>query len=284
VAWSRIAAQSIVVAWSMIAAHPIIVARSMIAAHLFVMAWSMIAVISSCMAWSMIAVVVIFYHSILKKLYFKYLSFKNLSFKYLSSKGLSSKNLSSRSLYHESAAALVDSTVFFTMAKDKSPSDLTNLPHANLFSNGISKGNDAFDDKRNVKSSQKNEMLDYFNALLDAECESILGNLCADKEQEQFMRDEAKFPTPYPVKVEPMTEKIKKAKLYDNLMQEKCKHEIASKYGSSTIPLHKLSSGLQITLSSCTERDLKGTGTRIIIGKHKRGNDAITCKKFKQGG
>ncbi len=92
------------------------------------------------------------------------------------------------------------------------------------------------------------------------------------------MRDETKFPTPYPVKVEPMTEEIKKAELYDNIMQEKCKRKIALKYGSSTIPLHELSSGLQITLSSCTERDLKGT--RIIIGKHERGNDAITRKKI----
>jgi hypothetical protein len=277
VAWFLIAAQSIVVAWSMIAAHPIVVARSMIAVHLFVVAWSMIATISSRMAWSMIAVVMIFYHSILKKLSLKYLSFKNLSFKYLSSKGLSSKNLSSRSLHHESAAALVDSTVFFTMTKDESPSDLTKLPHANLFGNGISKGDDAFDDKRNVKSSQNNEMLDYFNALLDAERKSILGNLCADKEREQFMRDETKFPTPYPVKVEPTTEEIKKAELYDNIMQEKRKHEIASKYGSSTIPLHELSLGLQITLSSHTEQDLKGT--RISIGKHEHGNDAIPCKK-----
>jgi hypothetical protein len=185
--------------------------------------------------------------------------------------------LPSRSLYHKSAAALVDSTVFFTMAKDESPSDLTKLPHANLFGNGISKGKDAFDDKRKVKSSQNNEMLDYFNALSDVERESILGNLCADKEQEQFMRDETKFLTPYPVKVEPTTEEIKKAKLYDNIMQEKHKREIASKYGLSTIPSHELSLGLQITLSSCTEQDLKGT--RIIIGKHECGNDAITRKK-----
>ncbi len=163
------------------------------------------------------------------------------------------------------------------MAKDESPSDPTNLPHANLFGNGISKGDNAFDDKRNVKSSQNNEMLDYFNALSDAERESILGNLCADKEQEQFMKDERKFSTPYPVKVEPTAEEIKKAELYDNIVQEKRKREIASKYGSSTIPLHKLSSGLQITLSSRTEQDLKST--RIIIGKHEHGNDAITCKK-----
>jgi hypothetical protein len=241
VAWFLIAAQSIVVAWSMIAVHPIIVARSMIAAHLFDV------------AWSMIAAVMIILPLILKKLSFKYLSFKNSSFKYLSSKGLSSKKLSSHSLYHESAVALVDSTVFFTMAKDESPSDLTKLPHANLFGNGISKSNDAFDDKRNVKSSQNNEMLDYFKVLSDAECESILGNLHTDKEQEQFMRDETKFPTPYPVKVEPTTEEIKKAELYENIMQEKSKREIASKYGSSTIPSHELSLGLQITLSSHTE-------------------------------
>jgi hypothetical protein len=76
---------------------------------------------------------------------------------------------------------LVDSTVFFTMAKDESPSDLTKLPHANLFGDGISKGDDAFDDKRNVKSSQNNKMLDYFNALSDAERESILGNLRAER-------------------------------------------------------------------------------------------------------
>ncbi len=180
----------------MIAVHPIVVTRSMIAVHLFAMAWSMIDAISSRTAWSMIAVDMIFYRSILK-----YLSFKNLSFKYLSSNGLSSKKLSSRSLYHESAAALVDLTVFFTMAKDESPFDLTKPPHANLFGDGISKGNGAFDDKRNVKSSQNNKMLDYFNALSDVECKSILGNLCTDKEQEQFMRDEMKFPTPYPVKV-----------------------------------------------------------------------------------
>ncbi len=251
----------------MIAVHPIVMAWSVIAAHLFVVAWSMIAVISSCTAWSMIAVVMIFFHSILK----------NLSFMYLSSKGLPSKKLSSCSLYHKSAAALVDTPVFFTMAKDESPSDLTKLPHANLFGNGISKGNDAFDDKRNVKSSQNNKMLDYFNALSDAERKSILRNLRADKEQEQFMRDETKFPTPYPVKVEPTTEEIKKVELYDNIMQEKRKCKIASKYGSSTTPLHELSSGLQITLFSRTEQDLKGT--RIIIGKHERGNDAITCKK-----
>ncbi len=120
-------------------------------------------------------------------------------------------------------------------------------------------------------------MLDYFNALLDAECKSILGNLPADKEQEQFMRDETKFPTPYPVKVEPMTEEIKKAELYDDIMQEKRKRKIALKYGSRTLPSHELSLGLQITLSSCTEWDLKGT--RIIIGKHECGNDAITRKK-----
>jgi hypothetical protein len=164
------------------------------------------------------------------------------------------------------------------MAKDKSPSDLNKLPNSNLFGDGDSKGNNAYDDKRNVKSSQNTEMLDYFNALSDAECESILKNLRADKEQEQFMKDKTKFPNPYPVKVEATTEEIKKAELYDNIMQEKHKREIALKYGSSTIPLHELSLGLQITLSSHTERDLKGT--RIIIGKQKRGNDAITCKKF----
>jgi hypothetical protein len=90
------------------------------------------------------------------------------------------------------------------------------------------------------------------------------------------------FPNPYPVKVEATTEEIKKAELYDNIMQEKRKREIASNYGSSKIPLQELSSGLQITLSSHTERDLKGT--RIIIGKQERGNDAITCKKnLRQG-
>jgi hypothetical protein len=163
------------------------------------------------------------------------------------------------------------------MAKNKSPSDLTKLPNANLFGNGNSKGNDAYVDKRNVKSSQNTEMLDYFNALSDAECESIFKNLRADNKQEQFMRYKMMFPNPYPIKVEAMTEEIKKAEFYDNIMQEKRKHEIASKYGSSTIPLHELSLGLQITLSSCTERDLKGT--RIIIGKQEHGNDAITCKK-----
>jgi hypothetical protein len=163
------------------------------------------------------------------------------------------------------------------MAKDKSPSDLTKLTDANLFGDGDSKGSDAYEDKRNVKSSQNTKILDYFNALSEAERESILKNLHADNKQEQFMRDKTKFPNPYPVKVEATTEDIKKADRYDNVMQLKRKHEIASKYGSSTIPLHKLSSGLQITLFSCTERDLKGT--RTIIGKQERGNDAITCKK-----
>jgi hypothetical protein len=115
------------------------------------------------------------------------------------------------------------------MAKDESLSDLTKLPNANLFSDGNSKGDDAYEDKRNVKSSQNTEMLDYFNALSDAERESILKNLRADNEQEQFMRDKMTFLNPYPVKVEGTTEEIKKAELYDNIMQEKRKREIASK-------------------------------------------------------
>jgi hypothetical protein len=49
------------------------------------------------------------------------------------------------------------------------------------------------------------------------------------------------------------------------------------KYGTGNVPSHSLASGLQITLSSRNERDLRAT--KIIIRKEERGFDAITRKK-----
>ena len=91
------------------------------------------------------------------------------------------------------------------------------------------------------------------------------------------MGNENKPPGVKTAKVEVKPEEIEKAELYDNIMKEQRKKQLLLKYGSSAIPSHSLASGLQITLSSRNERDLRKT--RIIIGKEERGSDAITCKK-----
>jgi len=104
------------------------------------------------------------------------------------------------------------------------------------------------------------------------QCSEILCNLCADKEESEFVDNAIKSEH-----VAATQDKIAKAELYDNIMKERRKQNLRLKYGTSAIPSHSLASGLQITLSSRNEQDL--CKTKIIMGKEERGNDAITCKK-----
>jgi hypothetical protein len=123
------------------------------------------------------------------------------------------------------------------------------------------------------KSCQQVELLAYFDALSDKQRFDTLSNLRADKEESKFMgnnvvKDEQVAATP---------DKIEKAELYNNIMKERRKQNLRLKYGSSAIPSHSLTSGLQINLSSCNEQDLHEN--KIIIRKEERSNDAITCEK-----
>jgi hypothetical protein len=158
------------------------------------------------------------------------------------------------------------------MTKQESPNDPSKLPGKVLYAQQELGDTSATDDKID-KLHQKVELLAYFNALSDKQRFDILSNLRADKEESEFMDDNAVNDE----HVAATPDKIEKAELYDNIMKERRKQNLRLKYGSSAIPSHSLASGLQINLSSCNERDL--CKTKIIIRKEERGNDAITRKK-----
>ena len=128
------------------------------------------------------------------------------------------------------------------------------------------------DDYDGVVNQQHAELLTFFDALSEAQRSDVLRNLRADKEEQDFSQ--------IPIKsdqVEATPEEIEKAELYDNIMKERRAQALRLKYNSPSVPSHSLSSGLQITLSSRNDRDLRET--RIIIRKDERGSDAITRKK-----
>jgi hypothetical protein len=144
------------------------------------------------------------------------------------------------------------------MTKQESPNDPSKLPGKVLYAQQELGDNSATDDKID-KSHQQVELLAYFDALSDKQRFDILSNLRADKEESEFMDDNA-------VKdkhVAATLDKIEKAELYDNIMKERRKQNLWLKYGSSAIPSHSLALGLQINLSSCNKQDL--CENKIII-------------------
>jgi hypothetical protein len=157
------------------------------------------------------------------------------------------------------------------MTKQESPSDQVKLPGKELYDQSGFRDTSGTDDKID-KSSQNIELLAYFDALANMQHSEILCNLCADKEESKFKDNAIKSEH-----VAATQNQIAKAELYDNIMKERRKQNLRLKYGTSAIPSHSLASSLQITLSSCNERDL--CETKIIIGKEEHGNDAITRKK-----
>ncbi len=151
------------------------------------------------------------------------------------------------------------------MTKQESPSSDSMLPGTILHDQGGLGGTP----NAVSKSRQHVELLAYFDALSASQCSDVLRNLRADKEEGEFL--EAPFKSD---QVEATPDEVAKAELYDNIMKERRTHNLRLKYGSHSVPSHSLASGLQITLSSRNEWDLRET--KIIIRKEERGNDAIT--------
>jgi hypothetical protein len=120
------------------------------------------------------------------------------------------------------------------------------------------------------------EMLAYFQALSDDLRREILENLHHDKDKEDYVKNSRRTPTFFS-SVDASKSEYEKAKLYDMLMQEKCKDEVAMKYGNKNVPSHELQSGLLINLAAQTYKDLGDVN--IILCKHDHGSDAISCKK-----
>jgi hypothetical protein len=158
------------------------------------------------------------------------------------------------------------------MTKQESPNDPSKLPGKVLYAQQELGDTSATEDKID-KSHQQVELLAYFDALFDKQRFDIPSNLRADKEESEFMDNNAVNDE----HVAAMPDKIEKAELYDNIMKERRKQNLWLKCGSSAIPSHSLASGLQINLSSCNEQDLRKN--KIIIQKEERGNDAVTHKK-----
>jgi hypothetical protein len=67
-----------------------------------------------------------------------------------------------------------------------------------------------------------------------------------------------------------------KAHLYDDYMEAQHKKALAKRYVGK-IPSYQLQLGLQITLTSCKEKDLGEV--EVILCKQDRDDDAISCKK-----
>ncbi len=120
-------------------------------------------------------------------------------------------------------------------------------------------------------------MLAYFQVLSDdARREMILENICQDKDEEDYVENSRRIPTFFS-SADASKPESEKAKLYDTLMQEKHKAEVAMKYENKNVPSHELQLGLLIHLAAQTNKDL-GNGN-IILCKHDHGSDAILRTK-----
>jgi hypothetical protein len=126
------------------------------------------------------------------------------------------------------------------------------------------------------KTSKGMEIVAYFQALSDDAHREILGNLCQDKDKEDYIENSRRTSTFFS-SADASKSESEKAKLYDTLMQEKRKAEVAMKYGNKNVPSRKLQSGLLINLAAQTNKDLGSIN--IILCKHDHGSDAILRKK-----
>ncbi len=102
-------------------------------------------------------------------------------------------------------------------------------------------------------------MLKFFNLLPEGAREEILKNLCRNAElnkdsEEDFVVDMKSAVKDYRLAMEDKSEG-EKASLYDDYIEAQCKQALTKKYGKK-IPCHQLQSGLQITLASCSNKDL----------------------------
>jgi hypothetical protein len=162
------------------------------------------------------------------------------------------------------------------MVKSDSPSDPSKFPSFQDFN----QGNKTFlpsKIKTECKKTAKGmDMLSYFHALSDDARKEIFDNLQQNKDEEDYVKNSKRTPTFFSsadaIKSDP-----EKAKLYDLLMQEKCKAEVAMKYGNKNVPSHKLLSILLITLAARNDKDLGKVS--IILCKHNQGSDASLRKK-----
>jgi hypothetical protein len=108
------------------------------------------------------------------------------------------------------------------------------------------------------------------------ERQGILKNLQDDKEENVFIKGSLELSNSLDSKIE-----TKKSALYDSLMEEWRKNEIALKYGSKKIASYELQSGLLISLAPRSDKGDLGA-LNIILRKQDRGTDAIARKKARE--
>jgi hypothetical protein len=99
------------------------------------------------------------------------------------------------------------------------------------------------------KTAKGMEMLAYFQALSNDARREILENLRQDKDEEDYVKISRRTPTFFS-SADASKSESEKVKLYDTLMQEKCKAEVAMKYGKQEVPSHELQSGHLINLAA----------------------------------
>jgi len=99
------------------------------------------------------------------------------------------------------------------------------------------------------KTAKGMEMLAYFQAQSDDVHREILENLRQDKDEEDYVKNSRRTPTFFS-SADASKSESEKVKLYNTLMQEKRKAEVAMKYGNKNVPSHELQSGLLINLAA----------------------------------
>jgi hypothetical protein len=126
------------------------------------------------------------------------------------------------------------------------------------------------------KTAKGMEIFAYFQALSNDMRSEILENLRQDKDEDDYVANSRRC-LAFFSSMDVSKSESEKAKLYSTLTQEKCKAEVAMKYGNKNNPSHELMSGLLINLAAQTDKDLGDVN--IILCKHDHGSDAISCKK-----
>jgi hypothetical protein len=99
------------------------------------------------------------------------------------------------------------------------------------------------------KTAEGMKMLAYFQALSNDTRREILENLCQDKDKENYVKNSRRTPTFFS-STDASKSESEKVEIYNMLMQEKPKAEVAMKYGNKNVPSHELQLGLLINLAA----------------------------------
>jgi hypothetical protein len=134
-----------------------------------------------------------------------------------------------------------------------------------------------------TKSSKHMQLLDCFNLLPNDTKDALPKQLCGFSSTGTSFKStpkrnlDKKYLQTEAESTNSESAKDVKARLYDKHMEAEHKTREALCYGTK-IPSHELQTGLQITLVSCTDRNI--SDVKVVFCKQDCGVDPISCKKM----